>query len=1034
MSELVPGIYDRIIDLELAEVINSADIKPILRAIDDEESPAIYSLFLANILKKKLRSLKPDKQIQIFNDIIDLLCTTDGERYLDRKKILGAYPTKLLLSTNEKFKRPTTPLYISSLLTGQGNDPPLNHELRMELATADKVDILVSFIKWSGLRLLFPSFQILADNNIPVRIITTSYMGVSEPEALQKLAEFKNVTIRVSYDPDKTRLHAKAYHFYRNSGFSTAYIGSANMTHAAMTEGLEWTVKVTAQDMPHILERFTAEFETYWESPEYQRFDSKADFNRFKNALDTYKKFDSIPSAFFAELTPRVYQERILEELIAERRLGNNKNLIVAATGTGKTVISAFDYKRYSIINNSKPSLLYIAHRKEILEQALSCFRMVLQDQNFGSLFVDGINPFSGTEAPLHIFASIQSVNSKQIWKILGKSFFNFIIIDEVHHSSASSYRSIFSEFTPEILLGLTATPERMDGESILPDFNYRITSEIRLPEALEERLLCPFHYFGITDNIQLKGEQFWKNGKFDLIELENVYTGDDITAKQRVNLIYKSINHYQPNSEELKAVGFCVSVKHAKFMSENFQKLGIDAETILGETDSETRRQRIIDFKQNKIKILFTVDIFNEGVDIPEINTVLFLRPTESLTIFLQQLGRGLRHAPNKDALTVLDFIGQTHKKYRIDRKFISLLKKKRNRLLDEVESEFPNLPSGSVIQLERIARETILEKIKQVYNDLIHFIPETIETWSPQKMGELTFFNFIRETSLSPIAVLKKKTWSQWKAIANKQSDPMDIDILKGKSALLRISLRSSTKILNAMIHIADGNDSYIESDIALQTSLHYLMWGEKGLNLGIQTWKESLEKWKNNPSVASDAKEIAEWRLENLEFQPKKIKMPIPCDLELHSYIGSSEIKASLGLATIKNPGPTGQGVIHIAEKKIYVHLVTFQKEERDFSITTLYKDYPISKTKLHWESQSTISIDSQTAKNYFEFQKLGYTILFFARVNKNIEGETAPFLFLGQAKSLIEWKGERPISMIWELEHPMPSAFFEEAKMV
>ncbi|XDD47187.1 DUF3427 domain-containing protein [Leptospira sp. WS39.C2] len=1034
MSELIPGVYDRIIDQELEDVLNSSDLKPIFRKIDDEESPSVYSLFLAKILKQKLRTLKPIDQILIFNKIIDVLSSTDGDKYLERKKILKDPPTKLLLSSNESWKRPSTPLYISSLLTGQGNDPPLNHELRLELATADKVDILVSFIKWSGLRLLYPSFEILAERNIPVRIISTSYMGVSEPEALRKLAYLKNVTIRVSYDPDKTRLHAKAYHFHRNSGFSTAYIGSANMTHAAMTEGLEWTVKVTAQDMPHILERFTAEFETYWESPEYKAFVSDLDFARFKRVLNSYHQLSQSQTPFFAELTPRVYQERILEELATERMSGNRKNLLVAATGTGKTVISAFDYKRYCIETKSKPSLLYIAHRKEILEQALACFRMTLQDQNFGFLFVDGIDPFSETDKPSHIFASIQSINSKQIWERLGKTFFQYIVIDEVHHSSASSYRPIFTEFSPEILLGLTATPERMDGDSILPDFNYRITSEIRLPEALEEKLLCPFHYFGISDNIHLELDHFWKSGKFDLGEIEKVYTGDDIKAKQRVKLVFDSINHYQANWETLKAVGFCVSVKHAKFMAESFQKFGIAAETILGDTPSFERTQRIKEFKENKIKILFTVDIFNEGVDIPEINTVLFLRPTESLTIFLQQLGRGLRHAPNKDALTVLDFIGQTHKKYRIDRKFIALLKKNRSQLLEEVQSDFPNLPTGCAIQLERIARETIINKIKQVYNDLNHFIPETIETWSYSKMGDLTFSNFIKETSLSPITILKKFTWSQWKCIADKRPDLLDPDIQKGKSALLRLTLRSSSKILNAFIAIANGDDSYIESDEGLKTSLHYLMWGEKGVSIGIHTWNDSLVKWKKNPSLVNDAKEIAQWRLSSLEFKPKTIFAPFLCDLELHSFVGSSEIKAYLGLATIEKPGPTGQGVIHSEEQKLYIHLVTFQKEERDFSLTTLYKDYPISKTKIHWESQSKISMDSPTAKNYLNFEQLGYTILFFARVKKSIEGETAPFLFLGPAKSLLETSGERPMSMIWELQYPMPSAFFEEAKML
>ncbi|MCZ8157026.1 MAG: DUF3427 domain-containing protein [Leptospira sp.] len=1034
MEEIIPGIYDRIIDLELSEILGRANLAPILRKIDDEEAPAVYSLFLSQILNKALSGLGSAKQVEIYNQILDLLSSTEGLEYIRRKKLLGIENSQLLLSTDKTYRRPTTSLHISSLLTGQGNDPSLDHEIRAELMTADRVDILVSFIRWSGLRLLYPAFEILEERNVPVRIISTSYMGVSDPEALGKLAQLKNVQIRVSYDPGRTRLHAKAYHFFRKTGYSAAYIGSANMTDAAMTEGLEWTVKVTAQDMPHILDRFTAEFETYWENNEYQALQTASDLVRFKKALLVYKAPSTNQQNFFAELTPRIYQERILEQVASERQLGFRRNLIVAATGTGKTVISAFDYRNYCKAFGNKPTLLYIAHRKEILEQALGCFRMALRDQNFGYLLVDGIDPFLETDSPQHLFASIQSLQSKKLWEKLGKDYFRFIILDEAHHATASSYRSIFDHFECDILLGLTATPERMDGDSILGDFENRFAAEIRLPEALDERLLCPFHYFGVSDNVSLAEDKFWKNGKFDLKELENVYTGDDIRAKQRAALIVDALLKYQPNIDEVRGIGFCASVKHAYYMAECFQEKGIAAEVIVGEIDSDTRAQRLKAFREGGLKFLFTVDVFNEGVDIPEINTVLFLRPTESLTIFLQQLGRGLRHSPNKVCLTVLDFIGQTHKKYRIDRKFAVLLKKKRGSLENEVEEEFPNLPSGCAIQLERIARESVLQKIRAVFKDLNHFIPEVVNTWDPSRSGDLTFASFLKESGISALTVLKNKTWSEWKSTRPNQIKIVDPHLNKGRSALSRLATRTDPKLLNAFIDIAQKNFKTINGDSELKTCLHYLMWGSKGSDVGVKNWEESLARWLENPSLIEDAREIAEWKKTTFEFPLQEITLPFPFAIPLHSEVGSYEIKANLGLATISNPGPSGTGVIHYADKKVYIHLVTFHKDEKSFSATTSYNDYPISRTKLHWQSQSSGTIEGVAGQNYLQFRERGYTILFFARLAKKMEGETSPFLYLGPAKELLSYHGERPISMEWELEYPMPATFFEDAKMI
>jgi superfamily II DNA or RNA helicase/HKD family nuclease len=1032
VNELHIGVYECLLDEELQQMLEAnPELRPILRSIDDETAPHTYSQFIGQIFYQALRTAKKDQRISILNRVIELLSATDGLDYLSRKKLLSKDKNQLVEigSAHTGFTRPETPLSTSSLLTGQGADPPLEHELRAEMESSDRVDILVSFIKWSGLRLLMPAFEKLEQRNVPVRIISTSYMGASDPVALEWLANQSNVSVRVSFDTGGTRLHAKAYHFARKTGFSTAYIGSANMSHTAMTQGLEWTVKTTAQDMPHILARFMAEFDTYWESIDFESL-GPDNFARFRREITKYRTRSDNRPQFFAEITPRPFQLRILEALDAARQSGNKRNLVVAATGTGKTVIAALDYKRTVETQSKKIPLLFVVHRKEILEQALACFRTILRDQNFGELLVEGNRP---TEWD-HVFASVQSLNSQQPWNTLGESHFDFVIVDEAHHGAASSYRPIFDHLKPEFLLGLTATPERMDGSLISPDFGGRYAAEIRLPEALEEKLLCPFHYFGVADNIDLDDDRFWRNGRYDSKELETVFTGDDFRAKQRVDTILQALDRYQPELEDIHGVGFCAGVKHAHFMAHHFNARGISAAVLLGETSSEERTERLKKFREGELSFLFTVDVLSEGWDVPEINLVMFLRPTESLTVFLQQLGRGLRHSPGKECLTVLDFVGQLHRKYRIDTKFTALLTHRRQRIDREIENDFPHLAPGCNIHLERVAREHILRRIKSVLDNLNNFIPETIRTWETDISKPLTFGNFVQETSLSANVILSKRSWSEWKSMASNQPKPDDPDFTLGRKALSRIALRTDPDILQAVEEIYEVAENKTQYDEKMATALHYLFWGKKGGAVGVDSIAGSLEKWRSNPSLARDGAEIAAWRRSTQPVPITEIELPFPCNLKLHASYGSAEIKSALGLATLKSPGSTGVGVLHSSELKCYVHLVTFRKSDQDFSPTTRYRDYPVSQTRLHWESQSNTSQVSPVGQNYIHFEDRGYTILFFARLEKRIDGETAPFTFLGPAKSLISYDGNRPISMVWELEYSMSAAMYEEARSV
>ncbi len=427
--------------------------------------------------------------------------------------------------------------------------------------------------------------------------------------------------------------------------------------NAALTSGLEWNTKVTRRDLPETIDKIAATFEYYWNDREFEYY-AEDQRERLARALKAEKYFDTNNADVYTmDINPYSYQQEILDKLEAERTVrGYTRNLVVAATGTGKTVISALDYKRFRKQNPDRPCrLLFVAHREEILKQSLYTFRAVLKDANFGELFVGNYKP----ESIDNLFMSIQTFNSQSFTEKTSPDFYDYITVDEFHHAAASTYQKLLSYYQPRILLGLTATPERMDGKNILPYFSNRIAAEIRLPEAIDRKLLCPFQYFGVTDTVDLDALK-WSAGGYQKSELEHIYTFSGAVADRRADHVVTALLKYVTDIDEVKGLGFCVTVDHAEFMCRYFNDHNIPSMCLTGQSSDEERAAAKRRLVSGEVRFIFVVDIYNEGVDIPEVNTVLFLRPTESLTIFLQQLGRGLRLSEDKECLTVLDFIDE--------------------------------------------------------------------------------------------------------------------------------------------------------------------------------------------------------------------------------------------------------------------------------------------------------------------------------------------------------------------------------------
>jgi superfamily II DNA or RNA helicase/HKD family nuclease len=1036
MKPAAHGIYEALLDDFLRDALaQHPELRTVFGKIDSEEQPARYASFVAKVLEQALREESdPEKRLALCNRILGQVAEEPGRGHLEMHRLVSAPRPVLLEITPSHYgtsgiPRPQTPLSESSLFTGSDKGPQLVHELLAEMRSADGVDILVSFIKWPGLRLLMPGFEDMRDRQVPVRLITTSYMGASDAPAVEWLAHLPNVKVRVSYDTERTRLHAKAYHFKRDTGFSTAYIGSSNMSQAAMTSGLEWNLKVTAQDMGHIIEKFTAEFDTYWHNREFIPFDPQQP-EILRAAIAHGKDRFKGPAVFF-DLRPHPFQERILEALERERSSNDRwRNLVIAATGTGKTVVAAFDFKRFFELKQKQAKLLFVAHRQEILQHAQATFANVLRDQNFGELMV---GQFQATRME-HLFCSVSMLTSRRLWEQVGRNFYDYIVVDEAHHGTAASYRPLFDQFAPQILLGLTATPERMDGDNVAADFGNRFAAEIRLPEALEEKLLCPFHYFGVADPIAINGEQFWRNGKYDASALENVYVLDHVKARQRVDAIITALHRYEPVLSSLKGIGFCVTIKHAQFMAETFTSLGIPSAAFVSGVDDDRCLKLLTELKDGRLTFLFTVDKLSEGVDVPEVNTVLFLRPTESLTVFLQQLGRGLRHAPGKDCLTVLDFVGQTHRRYRVDTKLKALLPRHRFSIDKEVEQDFPHLPAGCSIQLDRLSRQYVLENIRENLGKLNVQVPDRLQTFNSESGQELTFGNFIRYHDYDPEVLLVKETWSEWKAKALLGQIPNDPDLARLSKTLVRAAFINGPReiaLLRAVLaKVAQGaiDEALVLAGDAVM-SVYYRLWGDKGSNLGIASLDDAFRRLACNPSILADLDEILVWSQDTTEVSGQIPQLPFACPLELHARYGGKEIQAVFGKANLETSGQAGVGVFHFPEFKTYVLLVTFQKTEKEFSPSTMYADYPISRELMHWESQANTAQHHTDGQNLIHHQERGYTILVFARDQKRRNNVTVPFTCLGPV-NMVSYESDRPIKMVWRLRYPMPVEMFED----
>ena len=1035
-----PGLYDDLLTQALVDALQALDADRLrIRDLERGEGAHRLAVHLRQIAGALVRA--GDSAEALYNEadrvngiLTQLLGGAGGEQVTIPPQLLtGIAPPAHGVGRTALPDHPVIPLSEAELLVNAPGQPSMGQLIRQECASSTRVDLICAFIGPHGVHTLIDALEEVTQRCGPgsVRVITSTWLGATQRSALDMLSNL-GAQVFVAYEGQRLRLHAKSWTFHRPGGLTTAYVGSSNISHHALETALEWNVRLSQRTNPAVIDRICQTFEAYLAGAEFEEYLPERDRARLDEALARARGSKGPrrlePSDEVLALRPRpfAYQQRILDTLEVERtRHNRHRNLIVAATGTGKTVIAAFDYVRLAAGLGGLPSLLFVAHRREILEQSRNVFRSVLGRPQFGEIL--------SSDGPLptgqHVFAMVQSLHGERL-RSLASDAYEIVIVDEFHHAEAPTYDRLLRHLAPKELVGLTATPERADGGDILRWFDGRIAAELRLWEAIDQGLLSPFHYFGVTDETQL-AQLAWSRGDYDTAALSNVLTGNDA----RVITLIRAIDRYVPNHGAMRALGFCVSVEHARFMARQFTSRGIESAVITGDTPQGERQRLLAELRRGStLRCIFSVDVLGEGVDVPDVDTLLLLRPTQSATVFLQQLGRGLRLSEGKSALTVLDLVAVPHHNFRFDRTLRTMLDPAGGSVRQQAEQGFPYLPSGCEIVFERDAHERVLKSLRQAvgqsrWKRMVEDLRAMPATTSLQE--------FLAATDREPEHLYydKGRNWSVLRADAGHAVAPASERTRALRDNLFRL------------LHVDDEERAPYYCEWVLDESppnwagmserhrrlvdmLLAELWGQPK---GRQSRVDLIASIWSDRVLCGELREL----LALLDLRATSITEPYALDgenpLRVHGQYTREEALIAFGYATFERRRPSREGVVWMLDVKTDCFFVTLRKDEKVFSPSTRYHDYAMSPSKFHWESQSTTSSGSPTAERYVTHRDGGSDVALFVRETRLAGKVAAPFTFLGKLR-YESHRGSAPMQFVWGLESPMPAGLYEVARLV
>ncbi len=1022
MSQNERGLYEALVTEALEAQLNglSGQLEVTRSGLHEAEAADRIALHLSRIVERAVASLDRKNRVAVgtalARQLVEVVVgTTDAkalfaERPVEAGTVLRSILGRLPDGSAEQLTAPLIPLLDTTLLTNAPGEPRMGNQVLAEIHSADGIDLVMAFIRRSGISPMLEALRVHCAAGRALRVLTTTYTGSTEGRALDALRAL-GAEVRISYDQSSTRLHAKAWHFHRRSGYSTAYIGSSNLTHSAQVSGLEWNVRASSARNPSVVEKVAAVFESYWNSGDFVPYDPEEFLAR------TGSDGGSLQLPFSPiELRPEPFQERLLEQIALSRASGHHRNLLVSATGTGKTVMAALDYANLRE-RLPRARLLFVAHREEILTQTVATFRHALRDYAFGELWVGGARPRHFE----HVFASIQSLHTAGL-EHLAPEHFDVVVIDEFHHAAASTYRQLLEHLRPVELLGLTATPERSDGLPVLDLFDGRIAAELRLWDAIDQHRLVPFSYFGIHDGLDLR-QLPWKRGRgYEVEGLSNLLTGNDAW----VRLVLQEVHRRVDDLTRMRALGFCVSVEHARFMARRFTEAGIPSIAVWSDTPEDQRRQALRDLAERRVKVVFSVDLFNEGVDVPAVDTLLLLRPTDSPTLFLQQLGRGLRRHPSKSVCTVLDFVGHQRSEFRFDRRLRALLGGSRSEVATQVEQGFPFLPAGCHLELDRVATEIVLQSIRNAVPT--HWTAKADELRAYARTAEsVSLGGYLDATGLELEDVYAgKKSWSELREAAGLPtlaSGPQESTLRRACGRLLHIDDPARIEAYRRLL-LPKSPPELQALTMAERRLLRMVVASVVDKAVGNRSsLEEGCELLWAHPQVREELVGLLELLGQRISHLPVALLAHPEVPLAVHARYTRLEILAAFGVGEGARVAPWQTGVYWAREAKADLLAFTLDKTSGHFSPTTRYRDYAISRDLVHWESQSVTRAQSETGQRYQHHVRLGSSVMLFGRQKT----DDRAFYFLGPA-TYVKHESELPMAVTWRLEHPLPGDLF------
>lgn len=950
---------------------------------------------------------------------------------------------------------------VNSLVTNHGATTFYN-ELVSSFVNCISFKVNVAFVTYSGLQLLLDILKESENKSVKGYVITSTYLNFTDPKSIRKLTTFKNIEVRVFVASQNQGFHPKSYIFEYEDHFKV-FVGSSNLTQTALKTNIEWNVKIISKKCDFI-NAVNFEFNRLWSQSQLANGQLLDQYENFINSLKAKRHHKVFQTQ--TDIQPNSMQQEALVNLDRLRRFGERKALVIAATGSGKTYMAAFDVK---VVKPKR--LLFLCHRESILIDAMHSFIKLLDiDLNYCGLMTGSRKEI---EKPYLFATNLSIINSLDSFS---KEHFDYIVIDEAHHVAANTFSSILEHFHPKFLLGMTATPERGDASSIYEKFDNNIATEIRLRDALEKNLVVPFHYFGITEASGIDYENI------DISNIEQV--AQLLKTHFRVEYILSNIEFYGYEGDKLKAIGFCANVDHAKFMAKSFCEAGIQSIALTSNNSEDDRQNAIFDLgeEDSDLQVIFTVDIFNEGIDIPSLNLVLMLRPTSSPIIFLQQLGRGLRKHPDKSFLTVLDFIGNHNRSFLIAIALYGNQYFDKDSLKVAVKNNFNNIPGCTHIRLDEISKEQILLQLENENFNSLRYLKEEYLAFKlacGNRVPRLQDYLMV-DGAPDPLKFIRySKTYLAFLGRIEKENQKyvmLNSNILLGKlyrfvcdhlplkrvpEILILKMLLSQNSVSQIQVEYELSKNGYSYSPSSIQYAFRYLegeffdssdskkyppighmMAAEEiintnaeqmklrelfssDLNLSVINFTSSPEirQIANDKSAKSIVKDAIIYALDrhHLEFQTEINQTKF---LKLYQQYNMRDVAFTSQYAK-KHSAFRGQGVLK-NNKDIFL-FIELHKDENAIA----YKDKFISQTIFQWDSPNSSKPDAGLGLDIINHIKRKLKLHLFVRKFRSIDGVVQPYIYIGEGE-YVSHQYTKPITFQLSLLDKVPWQIYSELR--